>query len=85
MLNPLRLPELPKRDMLLKAGAATVIASAEQDMVAEINHATDGMGAHIVFDPVGGPDVAKLTCDGTARDVLPVRRARQPRPSCACL
>ncbi|RXY17493.1 alcohol dehydrogenase, partial [Klebsiella pneumoniae] len=31
------------------------------DMVAEINHATDGMGAHIVFDPVGGPDVAKLT------------------------
>ncbi|PLN30865.1 alcohol dehydrogenase, partial [Klebsiella pneumoniae] len=50
-----------KRDMLLKAGAATVIASAEQDMVAEINHATDGMGAHIVFDPVGGPDVAKLT------------------------
>lgn len=35
--------------MLLKAGAATVIASAEQDMVAEINHATDGMGAHIVL------------------------------------
>lgn len=50
-----------KRDMLLKAGAATVIATAEQDMVAEINHATDSMGAHIVFDPVGGPDVAKLT------------------------
>ncbi len=57
--KPIALTELPKRDMLLKAGAATVIASAEQDMVAEINHATDGMGAHIVFDPVGGPDVAK--------------------------
>ena len=50
-----------KRDMLLKAGAAHVIATAEQDMVAEINRATNGEGAHIVFDPVGGPDVAKLT------------------------
>ena len=50
-----------KRDMLLKAGAAHVIATAEQDMVAEINRATNGEGAHIVFDPVGVPDVAKLT------------------------
>ncbi len=49
-----------KRDLLLKAGAAAVIATAEQDMVAEINQATQGEGAHIVFDPVGGPDVAKL-------------------------
>lgn len=50
-----------KSEMLIKAGAAAVIATAEQDMVAEINHATNGAGAHIVFDPVGGPDVAKLT------------------------
>lgn len=50
-----------KRSMLLKAGAAAVIATAEQDMVAEINRATNGEGIHIVFDPVGGPDVAKLT------------------------
>ncbi|AML58805.1 Quinone oxidoreductase [Serratia rubidaea] len=50
-----------KRDMLLQAGAAAVIATAEQDMVAEINRATHGEGVHIVFDPVGGPDVAKLT------------------------
>lgn len=50
-----------KSEMLLKAGAAAVIATAEQDMVTEINRATDGTGAHIVFDPVGGPDVAKLT------------------------
>ncbi|MDN8540358.1 zinc-dependent alcohol dehydrogenase family protein [Erwinia sp. BC051422] len=50
-----------KRDLLLKAGAAAVIATAEQDMVAEINRETNNVGAHIVFDPVGGPDVAKLT------------------------
>ncbi|QCA06651.1 zinc-dependent alcohol dehydrogenase family protein [Pantoea vagans] len=50
-----------KSEMLLKAGAAIVIATAERDIVAEINSATEGTGAHIVFDPVGGPDVAKLT------------------------
>lgn len=50
-----------KREMLLTAGAVAVIATAEQDLVAEINRVTDGTGAHIVFDPVGGPDVAKLT------------------------
>jgi NADPH:quinone reductase-like Zn-dependent oxidoreductase len=50
-----------KRDMLVKAGAAVVIATEEQDMVAEINQATNNQGVHIVFDPVGGPDVAKLT------------------------
>lgn len=50
-----------KREMLLKAGAAAVIATAEQDMVAEINRATNNEGVHMVFDPVGGPDVAKLT------------------------
>ncbi|MCL6723180.1 zinc-dependent alcohol dehydrogenase family protein [Enterobacter ludwigii] len=60
--NPIALTRTSeKSEMLLKAGAAAVIATAEQDMVAEINRATDGAGAHIVFDPVGGPDVAKLT------------------------
>ncbi|MFW6833104.1 zinc-dependent alcohol dehydrogenase family protein [Enterobacter hormaechei] len=60
--NPIALTQTSeKSEMLLKAGAAAVIATAEQDMVAEISRATDGAGAHIIFDPVGGPDVAKLT------------------------
>nr|WP_228943996.1 zinc-dependent alcohol dehydrogenase family protein [Escherichia marmotae] len=60
--NPIALTRTSeKSEMLLKAGAAAVIATAELDMVAEINRTTDGVGAHIVFDPVGGPDVAKLT------------------------
>ncbi|WNN69868.1 zinc-dependent alcohol dehydrogenase family protein [Kluyvera cryocrescens] len=50
-----------KHALLLKAGAAAVIATSEQDMVAEITQATKGEGVHLVFDPVGGPDVAKLT------------------------
>lgn len=49
-----------KRDELLKQGAAHVIATEEQDLVAEVRRLTDGKGAQVAFDPVGGPDVAKI-------------------------
>jgi NADPH:quinone reductase-like Zn-dependent oxidoreductase len=49
-----------KRRALYDAGAAHVIATDEQDLVKEILGITGGKGARIVFDPVGGPTVAKL-------------------------
>jgi NADPH:quinone reductase-like Zn-dependent oxidoreductase len=49
-----------KRQALLDAGAAHVIASDEQDLVKEILGITGGKGARVVFDPVGGPTVEKL-------------------------
>jgi NADPH:quinone reductase-like Zn-dependent oxidoreductase len=49
-----------KRQVLLGAGAAHVIVTDEQDLVKEILSLTGGKGARIVFDPVGGPTVAKL-------------------------
>lgn len=49
-----------KRDALLKAGAKYVIASEEQDIVAEVNKITQGKGARVVFDPVAGPTISKL-------------------------
>ena len=49
-----------KRDELLKAGAAHVIATDEQDLVAEVNRITNNKGADIVFEPVGGPNFSKL-------------------------
>src|SRR6202161_16438 len=49
-----------KKKRLLEAGAAFVIATEEEDMVAEVMRITDGNGARIVFDPVGGPDFRKL-------------------------
>ncbi len=49
-----------KRQALLDAGAAHVIATGEQDLVKEILGLTDGKGARVVFDPVGGPTIAKL-------------------------
>jgi NADPH:quinone reductase-like Zn-dependent oxidoreductase len=45
----------------LKAqGAKHVIATEETDLVAEVMRITQGKGARLVFDPVGGPDVDML-------------------------
>ncbi len=49
-----------KRQALLDAGAAHVIATEEQDLVAEVMKLTRKKGARIVFDPVAGPTIAKL-------------------------
>ena len=44
----------------MKLGAKHVIATEEQDLVAEVKKLTKDNGARVVFDPVGGPTVAKL-------------------------
>jgi NADPH:quinone reductase-like Zn-dependent oxidoreductase len=49
-----------KRDELLSLGAAHVVATEEEDLVARIKEITAGKGARIIFDPVGGPGVEKL-------------------------
>jgi len=49
-----------KKKRLHEAGAAHVVATREQDMVAEVVRITNGHGARVAFDPVGGADLAKL-------------------------
>jgi NADPH:quinone reductase-like Zn-dependent oxidoreductase len=49
-----------KKTRLHEAGAAHVIATQEQDLVADVMRITNGNGARIAFDPVGGPDFPKL-------------------------
>jgi NADPH:quinone reductase-like Zn-dependent oxidoreductase len=49
-----------KKKRLHEAGATHVIATQEQDMVAEVMRVTNGDGARVAFDPVGGPDFPKL-------------------------
>jgi NADPH:quinone reductase-like Zn-dependent oxidoreductase len=49
-----------KKKQLLEAGAAHVIATQEQDMVAEVMRISNGNGARVAFDPIGGPDFPKL-------------------------
>lgn len=59
--NPVALTRTSeKRQALLDAGAAHVIATSEQDLVAEVNRITEGKGARMAFDPVGGPEVANI-------------------------
>jgi NADPH:quinone reductase-like Zn-dependent oxidoreductase len=49
-----------KKQRLHEVGAAHVIATQEQDMVAEVMRITNGKGARVAFDPVGGADFPKL-------------------------
>ena len=50
-----------KRNAILDHGARHVIATEEEDLVAAVRKVTRGKGARVVFDPVGGPTVEKLT------------------------
>jgi NADPH:quinone reductase-like Zn-dependent oxidoreductase len=70
-----------KRKPLLDAGAAHVIATEEQDLVAEAKKLTGGKGARIVFDPVGGPTVAKLTAAMAERGILFLYGALSTEPT----
>lgn len=49
-----------KREQLLAAGATHVIVTDEADFVAEVMRITDGKGARLAFDPVGGSNFARL-------------------------
>ncbi|MGC8518576.1 MAG: zinc-dependent alcohol dehydrogenase family protein [Steroidobacteraceae bacterium] len=48
-----------KAEELRAHGAAHVIATAEQDLVAEVRRITDGKGASLIFDSVAGPDFGR--------------------------
>ncbi|WP_437188191.1 zinc-dependent alcohol dehydrogenase family protein [Planctomicrobium sp. SH668] len=59
---PIALTRTSKKVQELKdLGATHVIATEEQDLVAETQRISNGKGARVVFDPVGGPTVARLT------------------------
>jgi NADPH:quinone reductase-like Zn-dependent oxidoreductase len=49
-----------KRRQLLDAGAAHVVATDEVDLVGEVLRITDGKGARVAFDPIGGTNFVKL-------------------------
>ena len=66
---------------LLDAGAAHVIATEEQDLVAEAKKLTGGKGARVVFDPVGGPTVARLTMAMAEYGILFQYGALSPEPT----
>lgn len=59
-----------KRGALLAAGAAHVVVSADQDIADEVMRLTEGRGARMAFDPVGGPGVVALASALAPRGTL---------------
>jgi NADPH:quinone reductase-like Zn-dependent oxidoreductase len=59
-----------KRDAILQQGARHVIATEEQDLVAEVMKLTGGRGARMAFDPVGGPTITKLAAAMSQRGII---------------
>jgi len=70
-----------KKQALLDAGAAHVIVSDEEDMVAAVMALTDGKGARVVFDPVGGPSFEPLTQSMARGGILLEYGALSPEPT----
>ncbi|HEX4196691.1 MAG TPA: zinc-dependent alcohol dehydrogenase family protein [Caulobacteraceae bacterium] len=70
-----------KADELRRLGASAVVATAEQDVVAEVKALTGGKGADLVFDPVGGPEFATLAKATASGGALILYGALDPRPT----
>jgi NADPH:quinone reductase-like Zn-dependent oxidoreductase len=70
-----------KQKALRDAGAAHVIATDEQDLVKEILGLTGGKGARVVFDPVGGPTIAKLAQATAKKGILFLYGALSTEPT----
>jgi NADPH:quinone reductase-like Zn-dependent oxidoreductase len=59
-----------KADALRQQGAAHVVATEEEDLVARVMEITGGKGARTAFDPVGGPYVDTLAQALAPRGIL---------------
>ena len=59
-----------KRDELLSAGAAHVIATKEEDLIERVRQITGGVGARLIFDPVAGAYVETLAAAAATGGIL---------------
>lgn len=70
-----------KKAALEKAGAKHVIATQEEKFADKINEITQGKGARIVFDPVGGKSVLELAEGMSSGGILIEYGALSPEPT----
>ncbi|WP_334108601.1 zinc-dependent alcohol dehydrogenase family protein [Methylobacillus sp.] len=70
-----------KKQRLLEMGARHVIATDTQDIVAEVRRITNGAGARVVFDPVGGPVFGQLVQAAAPSGILIAYGALSPEPA----
>lgn len=80
--RPVALTRTSAKAQSLRAhGAAAVIATDEQDVVSEVRRLTSGVGADLVFDPVGGPGFSLLVQSAAAGGTLVLYGALDLRPT----
>ncbi|SIR99956.1 zinc-dependent alcohol dehydrogenase family protein [Williamsia sterculiae] len=70
-----------KRDALLAAGAAAVIATDTDDLADEVRRLTRGVGADIILDSVMGPGLSGLAQNVRAGGTLVTVGWLDPRPA----
>ncbi|MHC8372264.1 zinc-dependent alcohol dehydrogenase family protein [Pseudomonas sp. MDT1-85] len=72
---------LAKREQLLSAGAAHVVASESADFNQQVERFTAGKGARVIFDPVGGPFLEHLVDVAATGGIVLVYGALSPEPA----
>ncbi len=70
-----------KKQALLDAGAAHVIATQEEDLVARVNEITKGQGVRVAFDPVAGPALETLAAAMANEGIIIEYGALSPQPT----
>ncbi len=70
-----------KRQALLAAGAAHVVASTEEDLEIRLREIAGPTGVRVVFDPIGGPSIEPLTAAMSKGGILIEYGALSPQPT----
>ncbi len=70
-----------KKQELLNHGARHVVVSEEEDVIAAVENITEGQGARIIFDPVGGPMLATLAEVASSHGIIFQYGALSPEPT----
>lgn len=70
-----------KQKALQDAGAAHIIITEEEDLAAKLKEITNGKGARVVFDPVGGKAVSALAEGMAPGGILFEYGALSPEPT----
>lgn len=70
-----------KKQALIEHGAHHVVVTDEEDLVSRVMEFTNGVGARVVFDPVGGPSFIPLTDSMAPGGILLVYGALSTEPT----
>jgi NADPH:quinone reductase-like Zn-dependent oxidoreductase len=70
-----------KRQLLLDAGADHVIATNDENFVESVMSLTDGKGANLAFDPIGGPMLFQLAEAAASGGMIVEYGALSPEPT----